>query len=125
MHDRLRDDRAEAGHAITRELALDAVADKLGLEVTDEEIETFVREQADGAGDDAEETLATLRERGTFESLRGDLRLRKALDEVAAGVQRIPVELAAARDKLWTPEKEKASSGMNIWTPGSEEAPNR
>ncbi|HET9544373.1 MAG TPA: trigger factor [Gaiellaceae bacterium] len=117
--------RAEAGHAIKRELALDAVAEKLGLEVTDEEVETFVREQADGAGDDAEETLATLHERGTFESLRGDLRLRKALDEVAAGVQRIPVELAAARDKLWTPEKEKASSGMNIWTPGSEEAPNR
>ncbi len=117
--------RAEAGQAIKRELALDAVAGKLGLEVPDEEVEAFVREQAEGTDDDAEETLGVLRERGTFESLRGDLRLRKALDEVVAGVKRIPVELAAAREKLWTPEKEKASSGMNIWTPGSEEAPTR
>jgi hypothetical protein len=38
-------------------------------------------------------------------------------------VMRIPVDLANAREKLWTPEKEKAPSGMNIWTPGSEEAP--
>jgi len=37
-------------------------------------------------------------------------------------VKRIPVELAAARDKLWTPEKEKEGTKMNIWTPGSEEA---
>jgi trigger factor len=117
--------RAEAGQAIKRELALEAVADKLGLEVPDEEVEAFVRAQADGAGDDAEETLGVLRERGTFESLRADLRLRKALDEVAAGVQRIPVELANAREKLWTPEKENPPSGLNIWTPGSEEAPTR
>jgi hypothetical protein len=47
--------------------------------------------------------------------------MRKALDEIAAGVKPIPVELAQAREKLWTPEKEKTPSGMNIWTPGSEE----
>ena len=38
-------------------------------------------------------------------------------------MKRIPVELAAAREKLWTPEKENQQSGVNIWTPGSEEAP--
>ena len=47
----------------------------------------------------------------------------KALDEVVSGVGRIPVELAKAREKLWTPEKEKGGSGMKIWTPGSEERP--
>jgi HD-GYP domain-containing protein (c-di-GMP phosphodiesterase class II) len=26
---------------------------------------------------------------------------------------------AQAREKLWTPEKEKAGAGMKIWTPGS------
>ena len=62
-----------------------------------------------------------MRERGGFERLRGDLRMRKALDEVVAGVKRIPVELANAREKLWTPEKEKGGTGMKIWTPGSEE----
>ena len=58
---------------------------------------------------------------GGFEQLRDDLRLRKALDEIVAGVKRIPVDLARAREKLWTPEKEKGGREMKIWTPGSEE----
>ena len=115
--------RAEAERALTRELILEAVADELGIEVADDEVEAFVREQAGTAGEDADETLAAMRERGGFDQLRGDLRLKRALDEVAAGVTPIPVELAQAREKLWTPEKEKADSGMKIWTPGSEEAP--
>lgn len=117
--------RAEAERAVKRELVLEAVADRSGVAVEDEELEAFVREQAEAAGDDPDDTLAALREHGALERLRGDLRLRKALDEVAAGVKRIPAELAAARDKLWTPEKEKPASGGNIWTPGSEEARTR
>ena len=117
--------RAEAERAVKRELVLDAVADESAIAVTDEELEAFVREQSEAAGDDADETLTALREHGALERLRGDLRLRKALDEVAAGVKRIPAELAAAREKLWTPEKEKPASGGNIWTPGSEEARTR
>ncbi len=114
--------RAEGERAVKRELVLDAVAEKLEVEIADEELEAFVREQAEAAGDDPEGTLRALREHGALERLRGDLRLRKALDAVAAGVKRVPAELAAAREKLWTPEKEKPASGRNIWTPGSEEA---
>ena len=117
--------RAEAERAVKRELVLEAVADRLALEVPDEEIEAFVREQASAAGEDPEETLKAMREHGGLEQLRGDLRLKKALDEVATGVTRIPVDLARAREKLWTPEKEKAPSGLKIWTPGSEEARTR
>jgi len=62
-----------------------------------------------------------MRDRGGFEQLRDDLRLRKALDEIVAGVKRIPLDLARAREKLWTPEKEKGGREMKIWTPGSEE----
>jgi trigger factor len=114
--------RAEADRSLQRELVLDAVADKLGLEVSDEEIEELVREQADELGDDPAEASKALRESGGFEKIRADLRLKKALDEVVAGVKRIPVELAHARDKLWTPEKEKGQTGMKIWTPGSKES---
>lgn len=114
--------RAEAARAVGREVVLEAVADQLGLEVADEELEAFVREQATEAEEDPGETVVRMREHGAWERLRGDLRLRKALDEVAGSVKRIPVDLAAAREKLWTPEKEKQASGMNIWTPGSEEA---
>jgi trigger factor len=120
--ERLRD---EARRAVKRELVLEGVAAKLGIEVGDDELEAFVREQAELGGDDPDETLEALRAHGTLESLRADLRLRKALDEVARGVKPIGVDLAAARDKLWTPGKENQQSNVNIWTPGSEEAPTR
>jgi trigger factor len=113
--------REEADRSLKRELVLDAVASKLELEVADEEIDELIREQS-AEDDDPEEAKRLLQEGGGYERLRADLRLKKALDEVAAAVKRIPVELAQAREKLWTPEKEKGSKGMNIWTPSSEEA---
>jgi trigger factor len=115
--------RAEARHAVERELVLDAVADRLSIDVSDDEVDELIREQATEAGDDPDEIVARLREGGGFEKIRADLRLRKALDHVVADVKRIPVELAQAREKLWTPEKEKGGQEMKIWTPGSEEAP--
>jgi trigger factor len=113
--------RAEAERSLKREVVLDAVASKLGIDVADEEIDELIKEQSP-EDEDLEETRRLLRESGGYEKLRADLRLKKALDEIAAGVKRIPVELAQAREKLWTPEKEKGSKGMNIWTPSSEEA---
>ena len=111
--------QAEAEQSLKRELVLDALADELGLEVGDEEVEAVVREQAEEAGDDPAEVLASVRERGGFEQLRGDMRLRKALDEVVSRAKRIPVELHRAREKLWTPEKEKGPGETTLWTPGS------
>jgi trigger factor len=113
--------RAEADRAVRRELVLEAVAEQRGIEVADEEVEELIRAEATAAGDDPAEAIGLMRERGGFERLRGDLKMKKALDDVVAGVKRIPVELAKAREKLWTPEKEKGGSGMKIWTPGSEE----
>lgn len=113
--------RGEAEQAVKRELVLEAVADRAGIEVSDADIEAVVREEAEEAQEDAEPVLARLRDGHAFERLREDLRLRRALDEVVSGVERIPVDLARAREKLWTPEKEKAGGKMNIWTPGSEE----
>jgi trigger factor len=108
----------EAMRSVARELVLEAAADRLGLTVDDSEIEELVREQADLAGDDAEETLARLRESGRFEQLRDDLRLRNTLDRIAAEVKRIPRELADAREQIWTPEKEKQQTETKLWTPG-------
>jgi trigger factor len=113
--------RAEAEQSLARELILDAAADQLSVEVADEEIDDLINSQSE-EGDDVEESKRLLQENGGYERIRADLRLKKALDEIVAGVKRIPVELAAARDKLWTPEKEKEGTKMNIWTPGSEEA---
>jgi trigger factor len=111
--------REEATRSVARELVLEAAADKLDLQVPDEEIETLVREQAELAGEDAEETLSQLRHSGRIESLREDIRLRNALDRIASEVKRIPKELAEARDAIWTPEKEKQQTDTKLWTPGS------
>ncbi len=115
------DIEAEARLALEREIVLEAAADKLGLEVPDEAVDTLIREQAEELGEDADALIAQVREAGRYEAIRTDLRLRDALDRVAAEVKRIPVELADARDKLWTPEKEKPETGTKLWTPGSKE----
>ncbi|MBX5474967.1 MAG: trigger factor, partial [Thermoleophilia bacterium] len=110
--------REEARRSVARELVLEAAADRLGLEVPDEEVEALIREQAEAVGDDPEQALARLRESGRFETLREDLRLRNALDRVAAEVKRIPRALAEAREAIWTPEKEKRPTETKLWTPG-------
>jgi trigger factor len=111
---RLRD---EAERSVGREIVLDAVADQLGLEIPDAQVEELVREQAEALGDDSDEMLLALRESGRFESLRDDLRLREALDRVAAEVKRIPLAQAEAREAIWTPDKEKPPTETKLWTP--------
>jgi trigger factor len=111
---RLRD---EAERSVARELVLEAAAEKLELEVADEEVEELVREQAALLDDDPEQTIASLRENGRFETLREDLRLRKALDRIAAEVKRIPLAQAEARESIWTPDKEKPPTETKLWTP--------
>jgi trigger factor len=107
----------EAQRSVGRELVLDAVADQLALDVPDAEVEELVREQAEALGDDPEEMLQQLRHSGRLETLRDDLRLRKALDRVAAEVQRIPLAQAEAREAIWTPDKEKPPTETKLWTP--------
>jgi trigger factor len=114
--------RAEASQAVARELVLEAVAEKAGVDVPDEEVEALIREQATAAGEDPADVTEQLRHSGAYERLRDDLRLRAALDHVAAGVQRIDPDLASAREKLWTPEKEKPERDTKLWTPASKES---
>ena len=113
--------RDEARQAIARELILESVARKLAVEVSDEELRAVVREQAEELGEDPEAAITQVWEAGGHERLRADLRLRKALDRVAEEVQRIPVDLARAREKLWTPGQEKPETSTKLWTPSSKE----
>jgi len=113
--------RAEAAQSVARELALEAVADRAGIQVSDDDVKALIREQAEAAGEDADEVIADVWTHGHHESLREDLRLKAALDRLAAEAKPIAVELAEARDKLWTPEKEKPATEAKLWTPGSKE----
>ncbi len=83
----------------------------------------LVRQQAEAVGDDADEMLVALRESGRFESLRDDVRLRKALDRIASEVKRIPLAQAEARDAIWTPDKEKPPTETKLWTPDQPQRP--
>jgi trigger factor len=113
---------AQARRSLERELVLEAVADKIGIEISNDELRDFIRGEAEAGGEeDPEAFVEAVWESGNREALRSDLRLRRALDRVVAEVQRIPVELAQAREKLWTPEKEKTEPIPKLWTPGRKE----
>jgi trigger factor len=114
--------RAEAAQSVARELALEAVAEKAGILVSDDEVKALIREQAEAAGDDPDVVIEELWAHGRQEPLREDLRLRAALDRLVAEVKRISPEQASAREAIWTPDKEKAPSETKLWTPGSEES---
>jgi trigger factor len=109
--------REQAAASIAGELVLEAVADQLGIEVTDEEVDEAFRARFD----DADEIIAQAREAGAYESEREAMRLARALDRIAAEVKRIAPEQADARERIWTPDKEKPKTETKLWTPGSKE----
>ena len=113
--------RAEAAQSVARELALEAVAEKAGIAISDDDVKELVREQAEVSGDDADEVIADIWAHGHQEQLREDLRLRAALDRLASDVKPIAPETHAAREAIWTPDKEKPAGETKLWTPGSEE----
>jgi hypothetical protein len=84
-------------------------------------VKELVREQAEAAEEDPEAVIQQLWESGRHERLRQDLRMKKALDRIVEDVKPIPVELARARESIWTPEQEKPDTPTKLWTPGSKE----
>ena len=106
--------RAEAAMSVARELVLEAVADKLGIQVSDDEI----RDELRTAGETDEDIELFVAEGGA-DRVRDDIRLKKALDRVVAEVKPIAPELHEAREAIWTPEQEQATETPKLWTPGS------
>jgi trigger factor len=107
----------DAERALRREATLAAVADAEGIEVTDEEL---LEALGPGEGEeDPRRILERLRENGRDALLREEIRLRKAADRIVGSATPIPMDQAAARERLWTPEKEREQAG-GLWTPGDE-----
>ena len=61
------DIETEARQALEREVVLEAAAEKLGLEVSDEAVDTLIREQAEELGEDPDALIAQVREAGRYE----------------------------------------------------------
>jgi trigger factor len=110
--------KPEAERALRREATLAAIADAEGVEVSDEDMLAALG-PGDG-DDDPQKILERLRKNGRDALLREELRLRKAAEVVAESAKPIALDRAAARDRLWTPEKEREPAG-SLWTPGQGE----
>jgi trigger factor len=109
--------REQAAASVAGEMLLEAAADQLGIAVGDDEVDESFRERFE----DGDKVIAQAREAGVYESEREAMRLARALDRIAAEVERIPPEQAAARDAIWTPDKENPNTETKLWTPGSKE----
>jgi trigger factor len=114
------DAEPDAELALKREAVLAEIVKAEGIEVSDEEVSQALRE---AAGPDATEkqlkrAMKRARRQGADEALREDIAMRKAVDLLVEHAKPIPAEQAAAREKLWTPEKEERGPA-EIWTPGS------
>jgi trigger factor len=119
--------RPDAESSIRRELVVEAVADAEGIEVSDEEVEAQVREDAEATGRAPERLLHDLKDHGGWEALRQDLRLKKAVEVLTSGAVAIPMAQAEARERLWTPDDArseqagaagKQAPAGKLWTPG-------
>jgi trigger factor len=107
--------REQAASSVAAELVLEAVADRLGIDVSDEDVDEAFSDRFE----EADKVIEQARAAGVYETERQSIRLARALDHVAGEVQRIAPEQAAAREAIWTPDKEKAATETKLWTPGN------
>jgi trigger factor len=110
---------SDAERALRREATLAAVVESEGIDVSDEELLEAL--QPGEEAETPERLLERLRANGRDALLREELRLRKAAEVIAGSARPIPQRQAVAREKLWTPDKEKAEGGeTRLWTPGED-----
>jgi trigger factor len=112
----------DAELALKREAVLAQIVSAEGIEVSDEEVSEALREAAgpDASDKQVKRAMKRARQQGADDALREDIAMRKAVDLLVETATPIPAEQAAAREKLWTPEKEAAEPGSGrIWTPGA------
>jgi trigger factor len=119
----IEESRPDAERELKREAVLSAVAEAEGVEVSEEEMLEALEHTAQHELTTPEKLLERLRRSGRDNLVREDLRVRKAIDVLAESAKPIPLAQAEARERLWTPEKERAEEEREeragLWTPGS------
>jgi trigger factor len=112
--------RPDAERALRREAVLAAVIEQENVAPSDGDILEALQETALRQGMTPEKLRKRLEQQGRLDEIREDLAQRRAVELLAEKAKPIPAEQAAAREKIWTPDKEggeQAASGQ-IWTPG-------
>jgi trigger factor len=92
---------------VASRLILDKYADKLGIEVSDEEVEKELENLAKAYNVPLEELKLYAKQRGLYETIKADLKRNKALEELAKKVKFVEVEPKEEQ------KEEKPSEGEN------------
>jgi trigger factor len=116
--------KPDAAKQLARESVLEAVAEAEQIDVSDDELLEVLKSTAERESQTPEKLLEQLLRSGRDAALRHDLRLRKAVDFLAEHASPIAMDKAQAREKLWTPGKEREPGASSLWTP-EEGAPDR
>jgi trigger factor len=111
--------KSDAEAELKREAVLAAISEAEAIEVSEGEMVEALAHTAEHERTTPEKLLKRLQESGRDAMIREDIRIRKAIDLVAESAKPIPIEQAEAREKIWTPEKEREEAG-SLWTPGSD-----
>ena len=110
----------EAAAALKREAVLAALVEAEGIEPTDDQVREALGPTAERQGTTAEKLFEQLRSSGRLDRIRREVATRQAIELIVGAAEPISVEQAKARQKLWTPGRERAGQGSGqLWTPGS------
>jgi trigger factor len=133
------DAEPDAASALRREAVLAAIVAAEQIEPSDEELVQALAPAAERDGSDPAELVEQLRQSNRLDTLREDVASRQALELLVSEAKPISVAQAQARDKLWTPGRDKDPAGAaagagragsdpagpagsgsgQIWTPGN------
>lgn len=78
---------------LRRELALLALAEDAGIEVTEEDLRREVSQHAEHTGQSADEAMQQVLSSGRADMLRGELLIQRTIDHLVANVKPRPVDL--------------------------------
>jgi trigger factor len=112
--------RPEAERALRREAVLAAVVEAEQIEPSEQDVLKALEHEAVHHQQTTPEKLRKrLADQGRLDDVIEDLAARQAVDLLVSEAKPISVEQAKARDKLWTPGKEREQGSGQLWTPGS------
>lgn len=78
---------------LRRELALLALAEDAGIEVTEDDLRAEIAEHAQHSGQDADAAMQQVLGSGRADLLRGELLIQRTIDHLVASVKPVPVDL--------------------------------
>ena len=115
--------RPDAEQALRREAVIAAVIEAESIEPAEGDVLDSLQASATRENTTPEKLRDRLQKAGRLDELVEDIAQRQAVDLLAEHAETLTVDQARARDKLWTPDKEKpapaAGGGQQLWTPGS------